>query len=135
MESITERLGGAILRSVPRLDLSPIGGKPHGKLKLGPEQLLNVIHAQALALWALTISLRFTRPRLKRGPGGPHPIYADSSILLMAVVQTVWRKSYEQIIDHVKSNPSLAQALGFSGRSISQGQYWERRMAPSFSSF
>jgi hypothetical protein len=94
-----------------------------------------VIHAQALALWALTISLRFTRPRLKRGPGGPHPIYADSSILLMAVVQTVWRKSYEQIIDHVKSNPSLAQALGFSGRSISQGQCWERRMAPSFSSF
>jgi hypothetical protein len=93
MESNTESLGGAILRSVPRLDLSPIIGKPHGKLKLGPEQLLSVIHAQALALWALTISLRFTRPRLKRGPGGPHPIYVDSSILLMAVVQTVWRKS------------------------------------------
>jgi hypothetical protein len=129
MESITERLGGAISRSVPMFDLSPISGKPHGKLKLGPEQLLSVIHAQALALWALTISLRFTRPRLKRGPGGPNPIYADSSILLMAVVQTVWRKSYEQIIDHVKSNPSLARALGFSGRSISQGQYWERRMA------
>ena len=75
------------------------------------------------------ISLRFTRPRLKRGPAGPNPIYADSSILLMAVVQTVWRLSYKQIIDHVKSNPSLAQALGFSGRSISQGQYWKRRMA------
>ena len=91
MESITESLGGAILQSVPRLDLSPISGKTHGKLKLGPEQLLSVIHAQALALWALTISLRFTRPRLKRGPGGPNPIYADSSILLMAVVQTVCR--------------------------------------------
>jgi len=37
MESITERLGGAVLQSAPRLDLSPIGGKPHGKLKLGPE--------------------------------------------------------------------------------------------------
>jgi len=56
MKSITERMGGAILRSVPRLDLSPISGKPHGKLKLGPEQLLSVIHAQALALWALMIS-------------------------------------------------------------------------------
>jgi hypothetical protein len=104
MESITEKLDGTISRLVPTFDLSPISGKPHGKLKLSPEQLLNVIHAQALALWALTISLRFTRPRLKRGPGGPNPIYADSSILLMAVVQTVWRKSYEQIIDHVKSN-------------------------------
>ena len=60
MESITERLGGAILRSVPRLDLSPIGGKSHGKLKLGPEQLLSAIHGRALAVWALTISLRFT---------------------------------------------------------------------------
>jgi transposase len=129
MESITKWLSGAVLRSVPRLDLSPISGKSHGKLKLSPEQLLNVIHGRALALWALTISLRFTRPRLKRGPGGRPPSYADCSILLMAVVQTVWRKSYEQIIDHVSSNPSLAQALGFSGRSISQGQYWERRMA------
>ena len=54
MEFITESLGGAILRSVPRLDLSPIGGKSHGKLKLSPEQLLSVIHARALALWALT---------------------------------------------------------------------------------
>jgi len=139
MEFITERLSGAIMRSIPSLDLSPISGKSHGKLKLSPEQLLTVIHGRVLALWALTISLRFTRPRLKRGPGGRPPSYADCSILLMAVVQTVWRKSYEQIIDHVKSNPSLAQALGFSERSISQGQYWERRMAlgvlPFFSSF
>jgi len=35
----------------------------------GPGAMLNVIHAQALALWALTISLRFTRPRLKTGTG------------------------------------------------------------------
>jgi hypothetical protein len=129
MESIIECLEAAIIKQAPLYDLSPINRKSHGKLKLSPEQLLTVIHGRALALWALTISLRFTRLRLKRGPGGPHPIYADSSLSLMAVVQTVWRKSYEQIIDHVKSNPSLAQALGFSGRSISQGQYWERRMA------
>ena len=94
IESITERLGGAILRSVPLFDPSPISGKPHAKLKLGPEQWLNVIHAQALALWALPISLRFTRPCLKRAPAGPNPIQADRSILLMALLQTVWRKSY-----------------------------------------
>lgn len=45
----------------------------------------------------------------------------------MAIAQTVWRKSYEQTVDQVASTPSLAQALGFSGRVISQGQYWERR--------
>jgi transposase len=129
MESIIECLEAAIIKQVPLFDLSPISGKLHGKLKLSPEQLLAVIQGRALALWALTISLRFTPPRMKRGPGGRPPSYVDCSILLMAVVQTVWRKSYEQIIDHVKSNPSLAEALGFSGRSISQGQYWERRMA------
>lgn len=129
MESIIEWLNTAIIRHVPELDLSPLGGHEHGKLKLGPEQLLAVIHAQELADWALGCSRRITRPRLKRGPGGPHPIYADSSILMLAMVQTVWRKSYEQIIDQVRSNPSLAQALGFQKGVISIGHYWERRMA------
>ena len=74
MKSIIECLEAAIIKQVPMFDLSPISGKSRGKLKLGPEQSLSAIHAQALALWALTISLRFTRPRLKRGPGGPNPI-------------------------------------------------------------
>jgi hypothetical protein len=129
MESIIEWLGTAIVRCVPEQDLSPLSGKPHGKLKLSPEQLLAIIHAQALATWALAMALRFRRVRLKRGPGGRPPSYADSSILLMSLVQTVWRKSYEQIVDHVKSNPSLAQALGFQESVISLGHYWERRMA------
>ena len=105
------------------IDLSPVSSKSHGKLKLGLEQLLSVIHAQALAPWALTISLRFTRTRLNCEPAGPTPIHADCRILQMAVVQTVWRKSVEQGIDQVKNDPVLARAPGYSGRSISQGQY------------
>ena len=77
MESIIKWLGSAIVRSMPELDLSPIGDKSHGKLKLSPEQLLTVIHGQALAIWALTYRRRLTRLRMKRGPGGPCPIYAD----------------------------------------------------------
>jgi len=42
---------------------------------------------------------------------------------LMAVVQTVWRKSYEAIIDLVATRPRLAQAIGFGERMISQDQY------------
>jgi hypothetical protein len=129
MESIIKWLEAAIIRAVPELDLTPMGGKPHGKLKLGPEQLLTVIHAQALANWALEITGRFKRRRLQRGPGGRPPRYQDVSILLMAVVQTVWRKSYEQMVDLVRCNPSLAQALGFQGQVISIGHYWERRVA------
>jgi hypothetical protein len=41
----------------------------------------------------------------------------------------MWRKSYEQIVDYVATHPELAAELGFEERTISQGQYWERRTA------
>lgn len=129
MESIIEWLRKAIQKPVPTLDLSPISGKAVGKLKLTPEQLLTVIQAQALAEWALQVTRPFLRPRLKRGPGGRPLLYQDSSILLMAVVQTAWRKSYDQVVDYVRTHSDLAHQLGFGRCTISQGQYWERRAA------
>jgi Transposase DDE domain len=119
----------AILNRVPELDYSSLTGKPCGKLRLTPEQLLAAIHAQELADWSLHMAYRFQSPRLARGSGGRPAIYRDKSILLMAVVQTVWRKSYEQIVDYVATHQELAVVLGFEGRTISQGQYWERREA------
>ena len=47
----------------------------------------------------------------------------------MAGVQTIWRKSYEQIVDYAVTHRELAVGLGFEGRTISQGQYRERREA------
>lgn len=129
MESITKWLQSVIFRPVPELDNSAIPGKPSGKLRLTPEQLLTVIHGRELADWSLQAARHFQAPRLKRGPGGRPAIYRDSSILLMAIVQVIWRKSYEQIIDYVASHEGLASELGFGTRTISQGQYWERRMA------
>lgn len=127
MEFITKWLQTTILCPFPHFDLDPLPGKPRGKLQLTPEAFLTAIHGQALAEWALNEARRFQQPRLPKGPGGRPSRYRDSSILLMAVVQTVWRKSYEAIIDQVSARPSLAQALGFGERVISQGQYWERR--------
>jgi len=87
MESIIEWLQKAMLKPVPILDLSPLSGKMVGKLRLSPEQLLSVNHAQALAGPGSPGDSAFMRPRLKRGPGGRPAMYRDSSILLMAVVQ------------------------------------------------
>jgi len=136
MKSIIAWVQAVIVKPVPELDLSPIQGKPHGKLRLSPEQVLAVIHASALADWALEMSRRVGRPRLPRGRGGRPALYAARSILLMAVVQSLWRKSYEQMVDWVATNESLALALGFTRRTaagrvqtISKGQYWERRAA------
>lgn len=136
MKSIIIGVQSAILNPVSILDLSTIPVKPRGKLRLSPEQLLAIIHAQALAEWALSMSQRILKPRLSRGPGGRPRTYLDSSILLMAVVQTTWRKSYEQMVDWVTTNEGLALALGFTQRTregklqtISKGHYWERRAA------
>lgn len=129
MESITNWLWSAILKPIPDVDLSPLPSKAKGKLRLTPEQLLAAVHAQGMASWSLQAAAYFQPPRLKRGPGGRPATYRGSSILLMGVVQTLWCKSYKQIVDYVTTNRALALELGFEGRSISQGQYWEHRAA------
>lgn len=136
MKCITFPLQRILLQFVPELDLAPLPGPQRGKLRLSPEQLLEVIHALALAEWAVSLAQGLRLPALPRGPGGKPQTYRDRSILVMAVVQTVWRKSYEQIVDYVATHAGLALALGFlqpgsGGRrgTISKGQYWERRAA------
>ncbi len=127
MESITKWLPRAMLHAVPEVDLAPLPGKTRGKLKLTPEEVLRAIQGPALAAWSLRQARRFQHPRLPKGPGGRPVSYSDASILLLAVIQAVWGKSYEAILDLVATQPTLAQTLGFSQRTISQGQYWERR--------
>ena len=129
MESIIKWLQMAILRALPEWDLTPLAGKKRDKLRLSPEQMLQVIHAQELAEWARQMATWFGRPRLEKGRVGAPLRYRESSILLMAVVQVVCRKSYEQIVDYVSSHAELARQMGFSGRTISKGRSWERRQA------
>mgnify|MGYP005855485135 CR=1 FL=1 len=136
MESIITWVQSAILTPVPILDLSPIPGKRRGKLRLSPEQLLCVKHALALAEWALRLTQHLRRPRVPRRPGGRPLTYPDSSILVMAVVQTAWRKSYAQMVAWGATNETVARALGLTQRTlegklhtISKSQSWERRPA------
>ena len=114
MKSIIRWVQSAILLIVPTLDVAPIPGKPRGKLRLSPAQLLAVIHGPELAAWALQVSRRIQKLQLPRGPGGRPPAYSDGTVLLMALVQTAWRRSYEQIVDWVATDESLALALGFT---------------------
>ena len=136
MKCITLGLQTLLQKAVPEVDVAPLPGKQTGKLRLSPEQLLAVIHALALAEWALALARRLRPPALPIGPGGKPQQYRDSSVLLMALVQSVWRKSYEQIVDYVATHETLSIALGFTQRmptgrlrTISKGHYWERRAA------
>jgi hypothetical protein len=128
MKCITFGLQKVLQRIVPQVDLAPLAGKPTGKLRLSPKQLLTVIQAETLADWSLGMAHRLHPPALPAGRGGRPRLYSDRSILLMALVQIVWRKSYEQIVDYVATHPELAAALGFTQGSICKGRYWERRM-------
>ncbi len=119
MKCITLGLQTLLQKSVPQIELTPLPGKEKGKLRLSPEQLLSAIHAWALAEWALALARQLRPVALPRGPGGKPQQYRDASILLMALVQTVWRKSYEQIVDYVATHEGLALALGFTHGTMS----------------
>lgn len=119
MKSIIKWWQMQLVKALPEWDLSPLTGKERGKLRLSPEQLLQVIHAEALSEWALTMAYRFSRPRLKKRAGASHT-YRDSNMLLMAIVQSVWRKSYYSLTAHLgrRSGRSALQAPKFVPPSL-----------------
>jgi len=134
MEFITTWISLVIARIMPELDCSPYPAKSCGKLRLGPAELLKIVHAQEIAIWSLTLASRVCPAHLAKGPGGAPRHFSDSGILLMAIVQVVWRKSYEQIVDYMFINDRFALQMGVGYlqrngtiKTISKGQYWERR--------
>jgi hypothetical protein len=100
------------------------------KLWVNPTEFLVVTHALIMAEWALRMSQRL-RPRLPQPTRrGPKPVYADSSLVVLALIQVAWQMTYEDSVDYFRAHPEAAQAAGFPpGRVISVGQYWERRRA------
>jgi hypothetical protein len=136
MKFIIKWVDPIISNWLPAVEPTLLPAKNRGQLWLDPSRFLTVIQAEVLASWALQMAARCSRPRLARGPGGRPPTYQDTSILMMAIIQTGWRMSYADIVDYVASRSDLADQLGFEPadkptqlRTISQGQYWERRAA------
>lgn len=138
MKALIKWIGGCLAAGLPLAasDLAPLPVGKGRKLWLSPVAFLQAINGLAIASWALRLAARLRRPHLGRGPGGRPPLYSDRSILLMAVVQTGWRLPYADIVDLVATDEALAAALDFTARgpdgrirTISQGQYWQRRAA------
>ncbi len=71
---------------LPWTDLSALPAKLSKRLWVSPQEFLLTIHAMTLAQWDLRVSQRW-QPRLTTpSRRGPKPIYADSSVLLMALI-------------------------------------------------
>jgi hypothetical protein len=121
-----ERIG----LSLPELDLSQLPAKLSKKLWVGPAEFLVLTNALILAEWALWLSRGGREALPEPSRRGPKTVYQDESVLVMALVQVAWQLSYEDLVDYFRAQPAAALAAGLpSGRSLSVGQYWERRRA------
>src|SRR5512142_350384 len=86
--------------------------------RLGPalpiDALTLVTTLPVLTLCRLAVRLAHRRcaPPLPAGPGGAPRTYGEESLLLSGLVRTLWRLSYQDMHDWLKSWPALALACG-----------------------
>jgi len=73
-----------------------------------------VASLRLLDLCRLAVRLAHRRcpPPLPEGPGGRPPTYREESLLLLALLRTLWRLSYQDMHDWLRAWPALALACG-----------------------
>jgi hypothetical protein len=97
--------------------------------------LVTSLHRLALCRLAVGAAHRRCPPPLPAGPGGAPRVYREASLLLIALLRTLWRRSYQDMHDWLRAWPALALAcglpLGRDGRPRvpSPSQQWKRAAA------
>src|SRR5256885_4049600 len=81
-------------------------------LHLNALNLIETLHLLALCRLAVRLAHRRCPPPLPTGPGGSPRIYREESLLLIALLRTLWRLSYEDMRDWLRAWPALALACG-----------------------
>jgi transposase len=93
------------------------------------------LHLLALCRLAVRAAHRRCPPPLPAGPGGAPRVYAEESLLLIALLRTLWRLSYQDMHDWLVAWPALAEACGLPRdrrghlRVPSASQQWKRAAA------
>src|SRR5947207_3400971 len=82
--------------------------------------LVNTLHLLTLCQLAVRLAHRRCPPPLPGGPGGAPRTYSEASLLLIALLRTLWRLSYQDMHDWLQSWSALALACGL--RPDKQGQ-------------
>src|SRR5260221_7176281 len=94
----------------------PAYQRAHAKCRpaLHLDALTVVRRLPLLALGRVAVRLAHQRcpPRLPAGPGGRPRRYREESLLLLALVRTLWRLSYQDLHDWLLAWPALAFACG-----------------------
>src|SRR3979490_3367049 len=74
--------------------------------------LVNTLHLLTLCRLAVRLAHHRCPPPLPAGPGGAPRTYREESLLLIALLRTLWRLSYQDMRDWLRDWPALALACG-----------------------
>lgn len=74
--------------------------------------LVRTLHLLALCRLAVRLARRRCPAPLPAGPGGAPRTYSEESLLLLALLRTLWRLSYQDMHDWLADWPALALACG-----------------------
>jgi hypothetical protein len=74
--------------------------------------LVTTLHLLLLCRLAVRLAHRRCPPPLPAGPGGAPRTSSEESLLLIGLLRTLWRLSYQDTRDWLKSWPALALACG-----------------------
>lgn len=109
--------------------------KAQPALHLDALTLITRLHLLALCRLAVRLAQRRCPPPLPAGPGGHPRVYSEASLLLIALLRTLWRLSYQDMCAWLRSWPALALACGLpldaygQPRIPSASQQWKREQA------
>src|SRR5438105_7024340 len=74
--------------------------------------LIETLHLLALCRLAVQVAHRRCPPPLSKGAGGRPRTYREESLVLIALLKTLWRLSYQDVHEWLHSWPALALACG-----------------------
>jgi transposase len=74
--------------------------------------VVSTLHLLALCRLAVQLAQRRCPPPLRKGPGGAPRRYTEETLLLIALLRTLWRLSYQDMHDWLVAWPALAGACG-----------------------
>ena len=81
-------------------------------LHLDALTLVTRLHLLEACRVAVQVAQQQCPPPLPAGPGGAPRVYAEESLLLLALLRTLWRLSSQEVHDWLCAWPTLALACG-----------------------
>jgi hypothetical protein len=81
-------------------------------LPLDALTLVRTLHLLTRCRVAVRLAPRRRPPPWPAGPGGAPRIYRQQSLVLLALMRTLWRLSYQDMHDWLRAWPALALACG-----------------------